>query len=370
MTWAILTGEYPPQRGGVSDYTRLVALGLAAAGDPVHVFAPEISEPTPPEAGVKIHRLPGRFGPSALAQLGNELNRLPPPVRILVQYVPHAYGFKAMNVPFCLWLLRRRQPVWSFYHEVAYPFGRNQPLKLNALAAVTRAMANIVAHASERVYISTPFWRQWLPKPAVWMPIPSTVDTSADPAAVQFVRKSLSPGGGEVWVGHFGTYGHHLAPLLRAILAPLLRDNPNLRVLLLGGGGREFASAFERDHPPFAGRLHAPGVLPGGRLAVHLAACDAIVQPYPDGVTARRTSVMASLALGLPIVTTEGYLTEPVWKESGAVAIVPAKREGEFVFSVQSLLADPVRRAQLGLAAAKLYRERFAIENTIRELRS
>ena len=26
--WAILTGEYPPQPGGVSDYTRLVARGI------------------------------------------------------------------------------------------------------------------------------------------------------------------------------------------------------------------------------------------------------------------------------------------------------------------------------------------------------
>ena len=38
--WAILTGEYPPQAGGVSDYTRLVAEGLAAVGDEVAVYAP------------------------------------------------------------------------------------------------------------------------------------------------------------------------------------------------------------------------------------------------------------------------------------------------------------------------------------------
>jgi len=42
--WAILTGEYPPQPGGVSDYTRLVAEGLAVGGDEVHVWAPEVGE--------------------------------------------------------------------------------------------------------------------------------------------------------------------------------------------------------------------------------------------------------------------------------------------------------------------------------------
>ena len=41
MQWHILTGEYPPQPGGVSDYTRMVAEGLAAAGDEVVVWAPQ-----------------------------------------------------------------------------------------------------------------------------------------------------------------------------------------------------------------------------------------------------------------------------------------------------------------------------------------
>ena len=40
IRWVILTGEYPPQSGGVSDYTRLVVEGLAAVGDEVAVYAP------------------------------------------------------------------------------------------------------------------------------------------------------------------------------------------------------------------------------------------------------------------------------------------------------------------------------------------
>ncbi len=40
MTWHIITGEYPPAIGGVSSYTQLVAEGLAAAGDAVHVWCP------------------------------------------------------------------------------------------------------------------------------------------------------------------------------------------------------------------------------------------------------------------------------------------------------------------------------------------
>src|SRR5256714_13899599 len=38
--WHLITCEYPPRTGGVSDYTRLVAEGLSEAGDEVHVWCP------------------------------------------------------------------------------------------------------------------------------------------------------------------------------------------------------------------------------------------------------------------------------------------------------------------------------------------
>jgi hypothetical protein len=57
--WSILTGEYPPQPGGVSDYTRLVAQGLAALGDEMAMYAPPQGiDPL----GVRVRRLPYRFG--------------------------------------------------------------------------------------------------------------------------------------------------------------------------------------------------------------------------------------------------------------------------------------------------------------------
>ena len=37
MEWHLITGEYPPQPGGVSDYTRFLASGLADAGETVAV---------------------------------------------------------------------------------------------------------------------------------------------------------------------------------------------------------------------------------------------------------------------------------------------------------------------------------------------
>ena len=65
-----------------------------------------------------------------------------------------------------------------------------------------------------------------------------------------------------------------------------------------------------------------PDICQPDDLSAHIAACDLFVQPYPDGITSRRTSAMACLSQARPVVTTTGHLTEPLWAESDAVALV------------------------------------------------
>ena len=151
--WHLITGEYPPASGGVSDYSRTVARGLAESDDEVQVWAPAVpvGESEIADPGVIVHRLPNRLGPASLARLHRGVDASPSS-RILVQYVPHAFGWKAMNVPFCIWLwTRRRNSIDVMFHEVAFPIARNQPLTHNALGLVNRAMAAIVARSAERM---------------------------------------------------------------------------------------------------------------------------------------------------------------------------------------------------------------------------
>ncbi|MFL5350710.1 MAG: glycosyltransferase family 4 protein, partial [Hyalangium sp.] len=95
VAWHLLTGEYPPQPGGVSDYTRLIARELARRGLEVHVWAPGKAGETR-EEGVTVHRAPGLFTPAGLIRLSRGLERCRAPRRLLLQYVPHAFGLKAM----------------------------------------------------------------------------------------------------------------------------------------------------------------------------------------------------------------------------------------------------------------------------------
>lgn len=374
--WAILTGEYPPQPGGVSDYTRLVARALAAAGDGVCVYAPgtasgvELADPR-----VTIRRLPGRFGPSSLAILDRFLAARPRPDRVLVQYVPHAFGYKAMNLPFATWLAARAgrvASVWVMFHEVAFPFSW-RPVKHAVLAGVNRVMARLVAGAAERVLVAIPAWGRHLKRlcpsmpPAEWLPVPCNVATDADPAAVKAVRDRFAAPGG-LLVGHFGTFGPPVLELVERTVVELLRLVPAATVLLVGRNGERFRDEFVKKHPELAGRLAAAGQLEPGAVAAHLRACDLLVQPYPDGVSSRRTSAMAGLANGVPVVTNLGALSEPVWVERRLVTTADPDPT-TLARNAAALLTDPAARAELGRRGADLYRDTFALEHTITRLR-
>jgi len=368
-TWHVLTGEYPPQPGGVSDYTRQVALALVRAGQQVHVWAPGKTDACV-EDGVTVHRVPALFTPAGLGRLARGLDGCPAPRRLLLQYVPHAFGMKAMNVPFCAWFAtRRRDERWVFFHEVVYPWSARAPLRHQVLAGITRGMLRLVAGAADRAFVSIPAWAEHLPAHvrcrAEWRPVPSTLPPEVAGAAVEAVRATLGPG---PWLGHFGTYGALTARPLEAVLVPLLRAGAERKALLLGRGSRAFGEALAAQRPELTGRLVARDSLTPEDVVAHLAACDVLVQPYPDGVSARRTTTMAGLALGRPLVTNTGHLTEPMWRELRAVELVEGTAPEPLVAATERLLSDAGARSALGERAARVYRERFALERTVEAL--
>ena len=64
--------------------------------------------------------------PSDLRRIGSEFDRFPAPRNILVQWVPHGYGCKSMNLPFCIWLwlrARKGDRIQIMIHEPFLAFG-------------------------------------------------------------------------------------------------------------------------------------------------------------------------------------------------------------------------------------------------------
>lgn len=377
IRWAILTGEYPPTPGGVSDYTRLVGSSLASAGDEVHVWAPGEADASN-DGRVNVHRLPDHFGPRSLRCLNADLSHLGTGARVLVQWVPHAFGYRSLNVGFCVWLARfaARFPgrVEIMVHEPYFAF-RDGTWRQDAAALVQRLMTILMLRSVNNVWVSIPAWAERWQKyalsrriPFEWLPIPSNVPVIGGPAAVDSLRRRHSHHDGPL-LGHFGTYGRLTADRLKCVLPPLLSRRSELSVLLIGRGSELFAAELSGEYPNLAHRVSASGGLEPAAVSSHLQACHVFLQLYPDGASSRRTSLMAALAHGKPIVTNRGRHTEPIWLESGAVRLVEDDTDA-LVRAVEDLLGDGAVRSRLGAAASALYDRRFDLRHTIAALRN
>jgi glycosyltransferase involved in cell wall biosynthesis len=385
----LITSEYPPQLGGVSDYTRVVASGLAAAGDEVHVWCPPTEDMTNAakksdaivddnSSGVFVHRELGSFKPADLRRVGKLLDQCSAPRRLLVQWVPHGYGYHSMNMAFCLWLRRRavscHDIVEVMVHEPYLTFGGGS-WKQSGVAAVHRLMTMVLLDAAERVWMSIPAWEASLRPfalkrslPFRWLPVASNISVVDDPRGVEAVRARYAPAGEQI-VGHFGTYDRNIRELLLKSVPTLLRDCENCTVLLLGHGGESMREALIAKQTQLRGRIHAPGTLSAEALSLHISACDVLLQPYIDGVSSRRTSVMVGLTHGVPISTTSGRLTESIWAESAAVSLAPVEDVTALVKETHALLNDEAKRQRLSVAARTLYQDRFHLKHTIAALR-
>ena len=369
--WVILTGEYPPRLGGVSAYCRLLACGLAEQGDSVYVCAPGSPRS---ESGVTTWSLPDHYRLRSLWWLDHHLQRLRPD-RLLLQYTPHAFGSKAMNLPFAAWLALRAKriaPLWVMFHEVAFPFSW-RPAKYMLLAGVHRLMARLLVSAAQRIFVATPAWEMLVRRCAPrctsieWLPVPSNIPVYHNPSITAALRLRYAPPHNPL-VGHFGTYGPAISRLLIPTLQQIARQRTDVHFLLLGRRAAEFCQQLLPAEPMLAGRLHVLAETSDEAVSLHLQICDLLLQPYPDGVTSRRTTVMAGLAHGVPIVSNRGTLSEGFWTDE-VVAVASSPDPEALADRVMALLDDSARRYALGQRGAELYRHRFALEHTIARLR-
>ena len=372
----LITGEYPPAAGGVADYTAEVATALATAGAAVHVWCPgEQAEPTV-ERGVTVHRALAVMGAADFQRMDAQLDRFLAPRRLLVQWVPHAFGRRSMNLGFCQWLARRAGAgdcVEIMVHEPFLPFAP-RPRQFLA-AAVHRVMTIVLLRAARMVWVATPAWEaRWRPYafgrnlPFHWLPEPASVPV--DPCAAgraASIRMGLVPPDGCI-IGAFSTASPFAREMLAASVPMALERSGSSALLLVGKGSQQTRDVLAGRFPALARRMHATGSLDAPGISAHLSACDLAVQPYPDGICTRHSSAMTVLAHGVPMVTTGGRFTEEIWRNTRAVSLVSPCDGPRMASAIEELLAAPREREAQRRRAVDLYDARFDVRHTVSAL--
>ena len=359
--WHLITPEFPPLVGGVSEHSRVLADAAVRRGLDVHVWT---RTGAVPRDGVHVHTTPGSFSAADLARTAAALDGYPGPRDILLQWVPHGFGYRGMNARFARWIAGRAAAgdrIEVMVHEpfVDY-FGGSWTQPGRAL--VQRYMARTVLHAARRVWMSIPGWEQRLApmlgsgsRPLQVLPVPGTIPVDRDDSAIDAIRRRLL--GGRAWmIGYFGTGGSYAEEALLLTVRQLTQHRDDVVFVCIGRQSEGVAARVAGGHSKAI--IAATGELALTQLSHHLSACDVLLQPYVDGVSGRRTTTISALEHRVPVATTYGALSEPFWLETEAVATVPAATP-ELLGEATERLLSPERNATARSAAVALYAARF-----------
>ena len=375
----MLTGELPPDRGGVGDYTARLSDALAALGVPLGILTrrrPEI----PPrrvlgESRVPVHGIVPGWDPRAFPIVTRSLARLGPRPLLHIQFQAGAFdlGGSVHLLPSLLRATLPRARVVTTFHDFLVPY-------LFPKAGPARLAANRLLARSSHAAIFTDLADLELAGPGVHgrvVPIGSNVDRQpeTEPSRTD-VRLLLSLDDEAFVVGYFGFLNPSKGvPTLLEAVGQVVARRPdrNVKLVLIGAEtgvsnptdltqARAVHDAIEQEQ--LGQSIVRTGYLEPAELSATLLACDVVVLPFRDGASARRGTLMAALAHGLPIVSTTPARPSPLagppgfWLGSGPGAV--AVRDGESILLVPPDDADALAAALLRLADDPDLRARLA----------
>ena len=324
---------------GIHDYTCQLAAILQARDD-VHVsYRNPRQEPT------------DRFTDLMPQDDGGTLT-------VLLQYNPFTFarwGF-APWLPFKLWRLRRFSPrlkIGLVVHEMYVPI---KDWRSALMGAWQRLQFFAVRALSDVVFTTITAWASELQarhprRPVHHLPVASNLPDMRHTRAAE--RERLGADDDTVVLAAFGT--NNPLRLMDYVASATTEVARSSRTILLNLG----YNAPPIDAGPTV-RVVTPGPIEGAEIARYLAASDIYLAPMLDGISTRRTTFMAALQHGLPVVSIDGPSTDSLLREADmAVRLTSVEDREGFVRETTELATHPLDRSRRGALARSLYEREF-----------
>jgi glycosyltransferase involved in cell wall biosynthesis len=374
MKIGLISGEYPPQQGGVGDFTRELARALIAVGHKAQVITGSGKQDTGrrTEDGIVVQRVINSWGMRCWKQIADIARREHFDI-LNVQYEPAAYAMQAgVNFLPSRWVRHSIEaPIVTTFHDllVPYLFPKAGPLRWKVVEYLARhSNAVIVTNDDDRARLSNLHTKRLISNLHT-IPIGSNIDpllAGEFDRAAERARWGVQPT--EFLLGYFGflNLSKGGADLMQALKT--LRDNSLPVKLLLIGGRTGSSDPTNTDYAAQVERLIgslsvkdfviATGYREPPAVSRALLVCDVMVLPYVDGASLRRGSLLAAIAHGKAIVTTEPRYPIEGLKHEESVLYVPPGNPQALAEAVRRVLQDVALRTRLqtGVSdAAKLY---------------
>jgi glycosyltransferase involved in cell wall biosynthesis len=377
----LVTGEYPPDEGGVADYTRWLAEALLVEGLAVDVLtdrrhhAISAAYDRPWRAGCpsapNVHRVMPSWSWTALERI-ERVAGVTGPDLVHIQYQAAAYQMGPAIHLAPWWLGRRGFRTVVTYHDLKVPYlfpkaGRVRRWAVDALSR--RADLTIVTNAEDHAAVAAHGRARSLALVPIGSNIPDSVPPGYDPSAWR-IRFGVDPAA--PLVAYFGMLNTSKgARVLAGALGSLVAAGRDARLVMIGAQvgasdptNRGYLEAFRNDIAArgLAERVVWTGHMPPEGVSAWLHAADVVALPYADGASYRRGSLMAALEHGAAIVTTtpspapDAPGAPPPLVDGRSARLVPPGDPDALARALSEILDDVTLRAHLSDGARDLAR--------------
>jgi glycosyltransferase involved in cell wall biosynthesis len=102
------------------------------------------------------------------------------------------------------------------------------------------------------------------------------------------------------------------------------------------------------------------GEASGEVISTALASGDIFLAPFTDGVSDRRTTLIAALQHGLPVIGTYAAATDSFWRTSPCVALAPAADVPAFATLAVEIVTNGAHQSAMAAEALRVYKCRFS----------
>lgn len=345
-----IVGEYPPLVGGVGDHVVKLGAELESMGFSCHVGTESRSKN---DSCQRVHGINCSVPFRSVVEIVGLIRRVRPTV-VHFHYQAGAYS-RPSETMVAMSLLRWTGLVPFLavtFHDLSEPYlfpkaGRIRAMLLGRLARVADAVI-YVDELDRRVACT----RSEGALNDYWIPAGPTIEPAPDVDNRDLARMDLGLPADAFIVGYFGFRQPSKGV---CVLAEAMRNEdllqPATRLALIGASG-------PGTNPRRAELVVSPDVFreidvvesgPQSGLGVSrwITACDVIVLPFLDGLSARRGSFMNAVAHGIPVVTTVPKVADSVNVHEDEVAFIPANDVGALVRTLVEIRDNRARRAQL-----------------------
>ena len=368
MRVLLLTGEYPSMQGGVGDYTHSLGTALAALEVDVHVLTSRQAGPAhliPPGID-NVYPEVDSWGWGLAKQVRTLAHAIEADI-VHIQYQSAAYNLHpAVNLlPRGLHGSPWPHHVVTTFHDlrVPYLFPKAGPLRWRANLELARQSDRaIVTNAEDHRRLSQ---IGDLAGRLVEIPIGANIQPMP-PAGYDRVAQRARWGVGpdDLLLCYFGFLNDSKGgEELMLATARLAEAGLPVHLLMIGGqlGASDPTNAayFQRVQAliveqGIADRVHWTGFTGEAEVSANLLASDIAVLPYRDGASFRRGSLMAAIAHGLPVVSTEPSVAIPEMKQRENIWLAPIQSPQGLVEGIEHLWRDPAARRRLSQGAKQL----------------